>query len=119
MEADHERDDAHRGEDERLAHRRHLPGRQFDDRGDGHRPEVHHDLEPRVDRHGLGEEEPVCDLLAERTAYDEDGHHYGVYVATVERATVEFDAGQLRVTVDRRRPEAPADRLTELFENLR
>lgn len=61
----------------------------------------------------------ACDLLAERTAYDEDGHHYGVYVATVERATVEFDDGELRVTVDRRRPEAPADRLTELFENLR
>lgn len=58
-----------------------------------------------------------CDLLVERTRPDPDGgHHRTVYATNVRRVTVELDAGELTLHVDRR--EDMADRFTRLVEGM-
>jgi len=56
------------------------------------------------------------DLLAERTAPDEDGHHRTVYVATLDRVVVDLTDDGLEVTVTKR--ERAADRFTKFIEGL-
>lgn len=57
------------------------------------------------------------DLVESYQEYDPEGHHYEVYAATLEELTVSLDGGRFEVSVDR--TEDPADRMTELFNELR
>lgn len=59
-----------------------------------------------------------CGLLAEQTEVVEDGHHYSVYEARLERLTVELEDGDLSVTVEEVPAEDVADRFTDMWEGL-
>ena len=59
-----------------------------------------------------------CNLLAEHTEIVEDGHHYSVYEARLQRLTVDLADGDLRVSVEEEQPEDVADRFTEMWEGL-
>lgn len=59
-----------------------------------------------------------ADLLTEHTQIAEDGHHYGVYEARLQRLTVDLDDGDLQISVEERQPEDIADRFTEMWEGL-
>jgi predicted HTH transcriptional regulator len=58
------------------------------------------------------------DLLAEQLHLDQDGHHYKTYTARFERIDIELVDGAFEIEVTYR-PEAAADRFTNLFEGLR
>lgn len=58
-------------------------------------------------------------LVTSRVRPRSDGHHYNVYRTRLRRVTVELEDGEYRVTVERETPTDPADRLTELFEEIR
>lgn len=57
------------------------------------------------------------DLIESYQEYDPDGHHYEVYAATLEELTVRLDDGEFSVALDR--TYDPADRMTDLFNQLR
>lgn len=57
------------------------------------------------------------DLLESQQELDPDGHHYKTYVANLEAVTVELEAGEFTVEVTR--TTDPADRFTELYDELR
>nr|WP_206039102.1 helix-turn-helix domain-containing protein [Halomicrobium mukohataei] len=59
-----------------------------------------------------------CDLLVEQTKVRQNGHHYSVFEACLDRLTVELDEGELSVTIDAGEPEDPADRFTNLWEGI-
>lgn len=60
----------------------------------------------------------ALDLVASEMAYRRDGHHYRRYRTRLRRVTVELVDGEYRVDVERVSTD-PADRLTDLFEELR
>ncbi|MUV90923.1 helix-turn-helix domain-containing protein [Halapricum sp. CBA1109] len=55
-------------------------------------------------------------LVEARTEPDEDGHHYKVYAATLDRVVVDLTADGLVVRVTRR--QRMADRFTDFVEGL-
>jgi len=57
------------------------------------------------------------DLLESYQEYDPEGHHYEVYAATLEELSVRLDGGEFVVELDRTRD--PADRMTDLLNQLR
>ena len=57
------------------------------------------------------------DLLESYQEYDPDGHHYEVYAATLEELSVRLDDGEFVVDLDR--TSDPADRMTDLLNQLR
>ena len=57
------------------------------------------------------------DLLAERLNLDRNGHHYKMYTARLERITLELINGAFEIEITYR-PEAAADRFTEMFEDF-
>ena len=59
-----------------------------------------------------------CGLLDERTQLTDDGHHYQVFEARLERLTVDLESDGLRVTVEERRTADMADRFTEMWDDL-
>ncbi|WP_049947504.1 winged helix-turn-helix domain-containing protein [Candidatus Halobonum tyrrellensis] len=59
-----------------------------------------------------------CGLLAEQTEVAEDGHHYSVYSARLERLTVELEDGDLQVTLEQAPADDVADRFTDLWEGI-
>jgi Fe2+ or Zn2+ uptake regulation protein len=59
-----------------------------------------------------------CDLLAERTEIVEDGHHYSVYEARLQRLTIDLSDGDLHVSVEEQQPEDIADRFTTMWEEI-
>ncbi|OTF01932.1 helix-turn-helix domain-containing protein [Halorubrum sp. SD683] len=65
----------------------------------------------RIDR--LREHE----LIESYQEYDPAGHHYEVYAATLDELTVGLDDGEFAVSVDR--TDDPADRMTDLFNELK
>lgn len=61
------------------------------------------------------------DLLVERTQPDEDGHHYKVYVATLDRIVVDVTDEGYEVELRRReaaRTEGMVDRFTRVIEEM-
>lgn len=58
------------------------------------------------------------DLVEGEQRLDPGGHHYEVFAARLERATVELTADGFVVDVDRTEPSDPADRFTNLYEEL-
>lgn len=67
------------------------------------------------------EELQAQDLLVERTQPDEDGHHYQVYVATLDRVVVDVTDEGFEVDLRRREPareEGVVDRFTRLVEEM-
>lgn len=56
------------------------------------------------------------DLLAESTDVDPDGHHRSVYEARLDRILVELTEDDFTVSVVRR--DHPADRFTDIWEDL-
>jgi len=57
------------------------------------------------------------DLVAEQTRAGEDGHHYKVYRATLDRAVVDLTDEGFEIRLTRR--GRMADRFTEFVEDLR
>lgn len=57
------------------------------------------------------------DLVAARTEPDDEGHHYKVYTATLDRVVVDLTADGFEVRVTRR--QRMADRFTDFVEGLR
>lgn len=57
------------------------------------------------------------DLVESYKEYDPDGHHYEVYAATLDEVSIRLDDGDFELSLDRTRD--PADRMTELFNELR
>ncbi|MFC7138041.1 ArsR/SmtB family transcription factor [Halobaculum litoreum] len=64
----------------------------------------------RLEAHGL---------VTSRVQPRSDGHHYQVYRTRLRRVTVDLEDGEYRVSVEREEPTDPADRLTDLFEEIR
>jgi DNA-binding transcriptional ArsR family regulator len=60
----------------------------------------------------------ALDLVSTELTYRRDGHHYRRYRTKLRRVSVELIDGEYRVDVDRVSTD-PADRLTDLFEELR
>lgn len=58
----------------------------------------------------------ALDLLSESTELDADGHHRSVYRARLDRVVVELADEAFSVTVTR--SDHPADRLTDMWEDL-
>lgn len=61
-----------------------------------------------------------CDLLAERTRYDPDGHHRNVYASRLEEVRVRFEGGEPVLEIERTEAatEDVADRFTRMWEDL-
>ncbi|RLM51794.1 helix-turn-helix domain-containing protein [Halorubrum sp. Atlit-28R] len=59
------------------------------------------------------------DLVRSRVRPRRDGHHYNVYRTRLRRVTVDIEDGEYRVDIERETPTDPADRLTDLFEEIR
>lgn len=58
-----------------------------------------------------------CGLVEERTEFGEEGRHYGVYEARLERVTVTLVDGEFEIGVET--TEDAADRFTRLWEGVR
>ena len=58
-----------------------------------------------------------CALLEEQTRFTDEGRHYGVYRATLEEAVIALGDEGLSVSLTRESSD-PADRFTELWEDL-
>lgn len=56
------------------------------------------------------------DLIEERTRLDADGHHHGVFTASIERVAFEIAADGIDVEIARR--SSMADRFTDIVEGL-
>ncbi|WP_440991507.1 helix-turn-helix domain-containing protein [Haloarchaeobius baliensis] len=59
------------------------------------------------------------DLVTSHLQPSSDGHHYRVYRTRLRRVTVDLEDGEYRVSVEREEATDPADRLTDLFEEIR
>lgn len=59
-----------------------------------------------------------CGLIEERTQLDDDGHHYSVYEARLDRLTVNLEDGELQVTVEEKPTDDIADRFTDMWEDI-
>lgn len=57
------------------------------------------------------------DLVVEQTRLDPDGHHYSVYIATLEEARIRLEDGSFRLTITRE--QTAADRLSYIFREMR
>lgn len=60
-----------------------------------------------------------CGLVAERTEFGDEGRHYSVYGARLERVSIEVEDGELRVSIVAPELEDPADRFTRMWEGVR
>lgn len=60
----------------------------------------------------------ACSLIEEKTQLADDGHHYSVYEARLDRLTVELAAGELQVTVKEEPTEDIADRFTDMWGDI-
>lgn len=60
----------------------------------------------------------ACNLIEEGTQLADDGHHYTVYEARLDRLTVDLEDGEIQVTVEEKPPEDMADRFTDMWEDL-
>jgi len=58
------------------------------------------------------------DLVEGEQRLDPDGHHYEVYAARLERVTIDLTDDGFAVDVERRSTSDPADRFTNLYEEL-
>lgn len=58
-----------------------------------------------------------CGLVESYQEYDPDGHHYEVYAATLEELSVRLENGEFEISIEKRTD--PADRMTDLFNELR
>lgn len=58
-----------------------------------------------------------CGLLEERPAFQQEGRHYGVFEARLERIDIELDDGELTVSVETE-PTDPADHFTAMWEEI-
>lgn len=59
-----------------------------------------------------------CDLVEEQIQPQPDGNHYKVFVARLDSFAVEFEDGEMHTAVERAEAEDPADRFTEMWEEL-
>ena len=59
-----------------------------------------------------------CGLIEEGTQLDDDGHHYSVYEARLDRLTVDLEEGELHITVEEKPSEDIADRFTDMWEDI-
>ncbi|WP_276258779.1 ArsR/SmtB family transcription factor [Haloglomus litoreum] len=59
------------------------------------------------------------DLVRSTVKPRSDGHHYSVYRTRLRRVTVDLEDGEYHVAVEREPSTDPADRLTDLFEEIR
>jgi DNA-binding transcriptional ArsR family regulator len=59
------------------------------------------------------------DLVRSRVRPRRDGHHHNVYRTRLRRVTVDIEDGEYRVDIEHETPTDPADRLTDLFEEIR
>lgn len=59
----------------------------------------------------------ACELLVKRTEFHEEGRHYGVYEAKLQRLTVDLTDGEFEVGLET--TEDAADRFTRLWEGVR
>lgn len=59
-----------------------------------------------------------CGLIEEGTQLADDGHHYSVYEARLDRLTVELEAGELQISVEEKPTEDIADRFTDMWEDI-
>ena len=59
-----------------------------------------------------------CGLIEERTRLADDGHHYSVYEARLDRLTVDLEGGELQITVEEKPTEDIADRFTDMWEDI-
>lgn len=57
------------------------------------------------------------DLVTSEQELDPDGHHYEVFSANLQRVTIELDDDGFEVAIEHQTD--PADRFTDLFEELR
>lgn len=58
------------------------------------------------------------DLVEGEQSLDPDGHHHEVYIARLERVTIEVTADGFDVEIDRTAAADPADRFTHLYREL-
>lgn len=59
-----------------------------------------------------------CGLIEESTQLADDGHHYSVYEARLDRLTIELEAGELQITVEEKSTEDIADRFTDMWKDI-
>ena len=59
-----------------------------------------------------------CGLIDEGTQLADDGHHYSVYEARLDRLTVKLKEGELQVTIEEKPTEDMADRFTDMWGNI-
>jgi DNA-binding transcriptional ArsR family regulator len=57
-----------------------------------------------------------ADLVEERTELDEDGHHFSVYAATLDRIVLDVTDDGFALSVERR--ETMSDRFTRFVEGM-
>lgn len=57
------------------------------------------------------------DLVESYREYDPGGHHYEVYAAALDEVTVTLDDGDFELSLER--TSDPADRMTDLFNELK
>lgn len=57
------------------------------------------------------------DLLTERPEFRDEGRHYSVYEATLDRVVIDLDDGALDITMTTE-PTDAADRFTEMWEDI-
>ncbi|MFP8954778.1 helix-turn-helix domain-containing protein [Natrialbaceae archaeon A-arb3/5] len=56
-------------------------------------------------------------LIEERTEFADEGRHYGVYKATLDRIVIELGDEEFTADVTTTSPD-PADRFTQLWEDI-
>jgi DNA-binding transcriptional ArsR family regulator len=56
-------------------------------------------------------------LVTERTTFRDEGRHYSIYEATLDRVVINLDDGELTVGVSTE-PTDAADRFTEMWEDI-
>ena len=59
-----------------------------------------------------------CGLIEEGTQLADDGHHYSVYEARLDRLTVDLEDGELQVPVEEKPTDDIADRFTDMWEDI-
>ena len=57
------------------------------------------------------------DLVTERPEFRDEGRHYSVYEATLDRVVIELDEGELGASMTTE-PTDAADRFTEMWEDI-
>ena len=56
-------------------------------------------------------------LLTERPEFRDEGRHYSVYEATLDRVVIDLDDGELNISMATE-PTDAADRFTEMWEDI-